>query len=338
MNMKRQLIIGLTISLACMAYVMRELDFGELWRLAKGVNPLYYLAVMALMALSFWVRSYRWRLLMSPVKQCSIANLYSVNLIGFMANNLMPARLGEFVRAYALARTEQVPASSALGTIVVERVLDGLCLLLVLFAALLFADPGAQAGDFSVAYLRGVGYGLLVLYLGVLAVSLALWRWPQATIGALGRLAGRISPKLGDKAVEILSAFAEGLAILGNARHLPMLMVQTLGVWLPFLGMYWIFLPALGMPASLLMAAMAMGGGSVGSAVPAGPGYIGTFQLAVTWTMMLAGAPQQQALAYSLLLWAAQVLPLTVAGLITMWKKGMDLSALQEKSQELVNK
>ncbi len=335
MKIKRQLIIGLAISLACLAYVLRELDFSTLWRLAAGVNPLYYLLVLLLMALSFWVRAARWRVLLSPIKDCGTGNLFAVNLIGFMANNVMPARLGELVRCYVLARTESLPAGSALGTIVVERVLDGLCLLLVLFAALFFADPRAHAGSFSVAYLRAAGLGLLVVYLLVLSVAVALWRWPAATIGTLGRLAGRVSPRLGQKLTELLGSFADGLAVLGRARQLLPLALQTLGVWLPFYALYFVFLPAVGLPLSPLLAGMAMAGGSVGAAVPAGPGYIGTFQLAVTWAMMLAGAPQQQALGYSLLIWAAEILPLTAAGLITMWKKGMDLSNLQEQSQGL---
>lgn len=335
MKIKRQLVIGLAISLACLAYVLRELDFSTLWRLAEGVNPLYYAAVSAMMALSFWMRSIRWRLLLSPVKDCTVGSLFSVNMIGFMANNVMPARLGELVRCYALARTESLPASSALGTIVVERVLDGLCLLLVLFVALFFADPKAHAGSFSVEYLRLAGLGLLALYLAVLAVAVALWRWPAATTGTLSRLAGRISPRLGAKAHELLGAFSDGLAVLGRTRNLLPLAWQTVVVWLPFYGLYLVFLPAVGLPMSPLLAGMALAGGSLAAAVPAGPGYIGTFQLAVTWAMMLVGAPQQEALGYSLLIWAAEILPLTAAGLLAMWKKGMDLSNLQEQSQGL---
>lgn len=197
--MKRQVIIGFAISLACLVYVLRDVDFAELWRLTLDVNPLYYLWVNVSLALSMWVRSYRWRLLLSPVKACRIEPLYSANLIGFMANDLLPARLGEFVRSYAAGRLEGIPASTTLATIVVERVLDGLCMLLVLFLALLFADPSAQAGAFNVAYLRGVGFALLALYLGVLAVSVGLWRMPQVTTKLITGIAGRISSSLAQK-------------------------------------------------------------------------------------------------------------------------------------------
>ena len=317
--------LGLLISLACLAYVLREVDFGLLWRLTRRVNPLYVLGLALLLALSLWFRSWRWRLLLEPIRRCRLGALYSANLIGLTANNLLPARLGELVRAYTLSRLEPVSASSALATLVLERVLDGLCLLLFLFAALLFADPQARAGAFSVTYLRGAGLFLLAVYLGVLALMLCLWRWPGATMGWLGRLAGRISPALGQRVEGLLETFHQGLAIIGRARRLVPLGLVSLAVWLPILGMFLLFLPAMEMPPSLLLAAMAMAGGFLGAAVPAGPGFVGTFQLAVSWCLMIAGADPQKAMAFSLIFWVVTNLPLTLAGLAEMWRRGTGL-------------
>ena len=318
--------VGLLISLACLAYVLREVDFHRLWQLTRQVNPLYVLGLAILLAISLWFRSWRWRLLLEPVHHCRLGTLYSANLIGLTANNLLPARLGELVRAYTLSQLEPVPASSALATLVLERVLDGLCLLLLLFAALLFADPQAHAGSFSVAYLRGAGLFLLTLYLGVLALMVCLWRWPRATMGWLGHLAGRLSPALGKRVEGLLETFHQGLAVIGRARRLVPLGLSSLAVWVPILAMFLLFLPAVEMPPSLMLAAMAMAGASLGSAVPAGPGFVGTFQLAVAWCLMMAGADPQKAMAFSLIFWAVTNLPLTLAGLTEMWRRGTGFS------------
>ncbi len=318
--------LGLLISLACLAYVLREVDFHRLWQLTRQVHPLYVVVLALLLGLSLWFRSWRWRMLLEPVRHCRLSTLYSANLIGLMANNLLPARLGELVRAYTLSQLEPVPASSALATLVLERILDGLCLLLVLFAALIFADPQARAGSFSVAYLRGAGFFLLAVYLGMMLLMVCLWRWPGGTMGWLGRLAGRISSSLGRRVEGLLKTFHQGLAVIGRARRLVPLGLVSLAVWLPILGMFMAFLPAMEMPLSPLLAAMAMAGASLGSAVPAGPGYVGTFQLAVTWCLVMAGADPQKAMAYSLIFWAVTNLPLTVAGLAEMWRRGTGLS------------
>lgn len=332
--MNLQGLAGLAVSLACLGWVLKDVDFARLWALTLEVNPLYILGVNLLMAVFFWLRSWRWRLLLQPVKEIGVGPLYSANLIGFMANDVLPARLGELVRAYVVDRITATPMTSVLATIVVERILDGLALLLVLFATLVFADPKAQAGAFNVAYMRGAGYTLLLAYLGVLAVMAALWRWPQATIGTIARLAGKLSPKLGETARHLLGTFAEGLAVLGHARHLPLILAQSMLIWAPMVCMYLLFLPALGLPPSLFMAAMAFAGASLASAVPAAPGYVGTFQLAVTWALVMAGADPERAAAYSLIYWAVQYFPLVIAGLVEMWRRGMSLKSLRGGQQD----
>jgi len=228
-----------------------------------------------------------------------------------------------------LNKMEPVPAAGVLASLVVERLLDGITLLTVLFLALLFTDPAARAGAFSVAYLRGVGYLLLVVYVGVLALILALWRWPEATAGRLTSLAGRLSPRLGEKTSGLLRAFTDGLAVLGQGRKLIPLLGLSGGVWLCFLLMYTLFLPAVGLPLNLLMGAMALAGSSLAGAVPAGPGYVGTMHLAVAWTLAMAGADLNLALSYSFIYWAVQYFPLTLAGLFEMWRRGMSLASLR---------
>jgi len=328
------LILGLAISLACLAFLLRGVDLARLWELIRQVHLLYYLMVAALLAVGYWVRSLRWRLLLKPLKDCNLGDLFSANLIGFMANNILPARLGELVRAYAANRLAQVPASSALATLVIERVLDGMTLLVVLFAALIFADPRAQAGAFNVAYLRAAGLFLLAAYLGVLAVMAALWRWPQAATGWLAGLAGRLSPRLGRWGQEALTHFTAGLAMLSQARHLPLLLLQSALLWALSLLAAYLFLPAVGLPLSPLMAAMVMAGSTLAAAVPSGPGYIGTIQLAMLWALMLAGADEERATAYAVVYWAACYFPMTAAGLVEMLRRGLSLGSLRQRAQE----
>ena len=318
-----RLALSLGLSLAALIYVGLKIDFARLWELLWGMNPLYILGVWAFLGLSYLMRAARWQRLLRPVAPARLGTLFSAVLIGFMANNLLPARLGELVRAYAARRLVGVPVSAVLGSLVVERLLDALTFLLLIFVTLLFVDPAASAGGFSTAYLRGAALGLLALYAAVVAVLLALRRRPERVIAFLARLAGRISSPLEERTAAALTAFNQGLGMLGRGRGLPGLLAMSLLVTLPHLVSYTVFLPAMGLPLDVLWGAMALVGAAMAASIPAGPGHIGTFQLGVMWALMLAGAPAQPAAAFGLLYWAICFVGVGLAGLVTMWRAGL---------------
>ncbi|MCB2190723.1 MAG: flippase-like domain-containing protein [Deltaproteobacteria bacterium] len=327
--MKWQILLGLAISAGCLVWLLGQVDLPRLWSLLAQLSPWYFLMVSVMLAWVFLLRSQRWRILLRPLKHCPLGPLYSANLIGFMANNVLPARLGEIIRAYTINRLRAVPVSGALATLVVERILDGMVILAIFFSALFFTDPAAQAGVFNVTYLRGVGFFLLAAYVGILGLLITLWRWPAATSGRLARLAGRLNHRLGQKTASILDDFTQGLGLLGQGRHLPLLIAQSVSLWLLNVAAAYLFLPAVGLPHNLLMAAMALVGGTLAAAVPSGPGYIGTSQVAMMWTLMLAGAEQDRAAAFGLVYWAAVYFPVTLAGLIEMLRRGLSLGSLR---------
>ncbi|MBI5521882.1 MAG: flippase-like domain-containing protein [Desulfarculus sp.] len=330
--------LSLAISLACLAYVLRELDFGRLWELARQVNPLYVAWINVLFALCMAVRTRRWQVLMRPVVKAPFAPLFSANLIGFMANNILPARVGELVRGWAGSRLAGLPVSAALGTIVVERLLDVTVLLGFLLVMLLFLDPGGRAEGIGVEYLHAAGWSLLTGYLIALAVMAALVAWPRAAISLGVKLAAKGSARLGERVESLLVSFTQGLATLGQGRALLHLLGLSVLVRVPILGMHYFFLPAVGLPQSLFLAAMATLGHLTALTIPAGPGYLGTYQLGVFWALLLAGAPREPALAYTVIFWAAQYFPIVLAGLVETWRHGLALSSLSRQGRELARR
>ena len=123
-------LIGLGVSLLLLLVLIYQVDLSEVDDALAKVNYKLYLAPsIALYFVAVYFRAVRWRYLLSPMKVLPVGRLYPVVVIGYMANNLLPARLGELVRAYYLARREPINASSALGTVAVERVYDGMTLL-----------------------------------------------------------------------------------------------------------------------------------------------------------------------------------------------------------------
>lgn len=331
---KLKTLLGLALSLACLGYVLRELDFARLWSLARGINPLYLLAINALYALSLVIRTWRWQALMRPVGACRFAPLFSANLIGFMANNVLPVRLGEVARAWAGARLAGPPLAATLATILSERMLDLPVMVGFLFVMLYFMEPGGAAGGFSVDSLHAAGVSLLCGYLVVMALLAAVARWPRPMIEFLAGVASRLSPGLAARLRRLLGSFTQGMATLGQGGALGRLLILSVLVRLPILGMHYCFLAAVGLPQTLYMAAMAALGHGLALMVPAGPGYIGTYQLGVFWTLLLAGAPREPALAYAVLFWAGQYFPIVIAGQVEAYRHGLALASLGRPVQE----
>lgn len=324
-------LLGLALSLLCLAWFLRQVDFARLGEMARALRPLPVLACLALVVLGIWFRSLRWRALLASVGEYRLGALFSANLVGLMANNLLPARLGEVARAYAAKRLAGTPVAGALGSIVVERVLDGLALCLVLFITLWFVAPEARAGAFDLAYLRGAGLGLLGLFSGVLALVVGLLRWPRRVTALVVGLAGRLSRTLARRLEGWLVSFGQGLAVLGQGRCLPGLVLYTVLVWFCAWGASLVFLPAVGLAPRPLWGALALVGGCLAGLVPAAPGYLGTMQLALYWALTLGDAPAEPSLAYAVMFWAVSYLTLTAAGLVELWRRGLKFSRLRRE-------
>jgi uncharacterized protein (TIRG00374 family) len=327
--------LGIALSLACLLWVLREVDFISLWQAARQLNLLYVVVVNLLYAASFAVRTIRWQLLLAPIKQAGFAPLFSANIIGFMANNLLPARLGELVRALVAARLTKTPLAGTLASLVMERMLDGPVVLGFIMAVLFSLDPKAGAGPLSIGALRTAGLSLFLVWLAILALLTAAVLWPQKVAQGVGGLAARMSPRLGVRLRQLLLTFGQGLSSLRRPGLLLRLLLLSMGVRAFIFLMHTVFLAAVGLPINLMLGAMATLAALLATSMPAAPGSIGAFQLATYWALVMVGAPEQQAMAYSILYWAVQYFPLVAVGMVETYRQGLNLSVLSHGGAKL---
>ena len=330
-----QVWLGIALSLACLVWVLREVDFFQLWQAVRRTNPLYILLVNVLFAGSFIMRTFRWQLLLQPVKRADFAPLFSSNIIGFMANNLLPARLGELVRALVASRLAKAPLAGTLASLVVERMLDGPVVLGFLLVVLFFLDPQAEAGPLTVAAIKTAGLSLFTVWLIMLALMAAAVRWPEQVANTVGAAAARLSLRLGVRLRRVLLTFGQGLAPLRRPRLLISLFLLSLGVRAFIFLMHTVFLAAVGLPLDIMLGAMATLAALLATSIPAAPGSIGAFQLATYYALVMVGAPEQPALAYSILYWAAQYFPLVAAGLVETYRQGLNFRFLSSGGRAL---
>jgi hypothetical protein len=270
--------------------------------------------------LAFWLRSLRWRYLLHSVRPIPQSILFPATMIGFLANNLLPARLGEFVRAHVVGKRAGISRSAALASIVVERIFD-LFTLLGLFAVIVAVSkfPG---GLEKVA--------LIVFVIGLLALALILvWnRHPGPVVAWILRLV----PRRGRERVGSLAAgFGEGLGVFDRASHIFIVCGISIAMWVAIVIVSWFSIIALGIripePQGAMVALVAI---CLVTMVPSAPGFIGTLQGAGTAALLAFGVPKEQGLAFSIVYHATQWVPTNVVGAAYLLHEGLSLRQLSQ--------
>ena len=322
---------GVLVSVATLGLLVLFVDRSELWHALRTANYLYLAPAIVLYFIGQWFRALRWKYLLAPIANISARRLYPVIIIGYMANNILPARLGELVRAVYLAQREKevgVPASIA--TLSVERLYDGLTLLaLGAFAAPILLAAGLFS-DSSLAY-RSTAIVLMVGVVASFAVALAVLTalaCSQRTVDWLIRLTGLLPRRFRQLAADVVLGFVAGLAALTSPGKHAILFVASLPVWLAEVGVYLIVAYSFNLDAffpSFWLLTVAIVLVTVTSnlitAIPASIGGIGAFEIVAQQTLVGLAVGAGTAASYSvavhlLALW----LPVSLAGLgLLLW-------------------
>ncbi len=315
------LALNLGISGFFMWLAVRGIDFAELKQSFYGVGIGFAALSVGLNLFSCWLRAIRWQYLLMPIKKIPTHNVFSALMIGFMINNVLPFRLGEFVRGYALKQTDNISFSASFGTVVVERIIDVLTLL-VIFGFILFFFPfpdWVKSGGVLVAGI--VIFSILIMYLLVKKTEWAL--------SVIRKLAGLFSSKLADQAERIARSFIEGISFLHSARSywaIILLSAVTWGVYIYV--MYTMFFAVrfdeiYGL--NTLDATVVMVFTSFAIMIPAAPGYVGTFHEIAKQSLMLLHVDKEPALGYAIIFHACTYISVTGIGFVYFLKNRIRL-------------
>jgi uncharacterized protein (TIRG00374 family) len=326
--MKRwQFWAGLGISALFMTLALREVEFAAAWQYVRAARWEGLLLGWLCLVASYLVRAWRWRVIMSSVQPVPTWTVGRVYMAGLMANNLLPARIGEVVRAYLLGQTAAMPAAAALGTIAVERVFDVL-------VALGFLVVGAALG-----VLGGLGGAVwvgaaLVCALVIGLASLALWG--DRLVDFSARQVARLSPVWAGRLAGLGHSFVQGLRSIGSARRAIEIGLWSLGAWLLFAGYAAFVLGAYGLRTSLPGVLFLLGVGGMGVSIPSAPGNVGTLEGAYMLALQLLGVGDSSArasfaLTYHVLEWVTTC----TIGLLSLGQLGLSLGELSRMGRGL---
>ena len=302
--------IGVLISLVCVYLVLRGVDLGQTAGLLGGARLEWLcLAVVGVIAdLAF--RALRWQCLVAPIRHVPLRRLTAYMLVGYLANNVLPARLGELVRSHYLGDREGISRSATLGTVVVERVVDTVVLVGIGAAAILVLNV---RGVVVSAILVGVALaGLLVV---ALAVTLAAHRLPGA---------GRIAAFLGrwPRVKGIVLRLRDGLRVAALPRTVAVAAVLSVAAWSCTVVAVLAAGQALGIQLTIGEGALLAAGTNLATAVPSGPGYLGTFEYAGQTIAAAFGFPASRGLALALLIHVLTLAVSSAGGAVALVRLG----------------
>ena len=338
----RRFWLALGVSLLFLGFFLLRIDLAETWeKLGDADYSLLLPALVAYFAAVFF-RAMRWQHLLAPMKVLSIRRLYPIVVVGYMANNILPVRLGEVVRAYYIGEKERVSKTTALATIAVERVLDGLTLLF--FAAVASLSLPLVGLLHGLGDKAGVPWVLLALTMSTpFVVVAAVMIVASSSPPWLGRLVERVvlvlPHQVRPKVARLVYLFVEGLAVLRSPRRLFVVFLLSLPVWLFEALMYYIIGLSFGLedffsPAEMWAVVLLVTATSnLATSIPAAGGGIGTFEVAAAATLTLLDVNPAVAGAYTIVLHVALLVPVTLLGLVYLWLDNLSLAQLTRRSR-----
>ncbi len=314
--MKRtvQLLIGLLVSAFFIYLVLPSLHLPDVWHSLQTANYWWILPGVATYFLGLWARTWRWHYMLRHLKPVSLRRLFPVVCIGYFGNNVYPLRAGEVIRSYVLKRKESIAMSSSLATVIIERIFDGLVMLIFVFLALPFAPMPVMYRNLVVL--------LTVLLLTATAVFIWMAARPQRVIRFYNWFAGRILPeRIRLRTDDIYERFIFGLQSLSSSTDILMIFATSVVVWLMETVKYWFVMHAFPFEVSFIVLMLMNGLVNLATTLPSAPGYVGTFDAPGIETLVAFGVERNIAAGYTFTLHAALWLPVTALGAFFFWRE-----------------
>lgn len=328
-------LVGIALSIALLWWTFRNEDLGRIAHEISLANPVLLLLATAAATFVFWIRAWRWKALVDPVHRgTSFRSRFAAVSIGFMGNNLLPARIGEFARAYAFSRIEPVPLVASFSTLVIERLLDAVFVVVSLLVAMAlpsFPDVGTVGWLATTARtLAGlVGIAFVMLFLLVV--------FPERTVRILEDVFMRILPaRFRRPLVDALEAFLKGVSVLRDPQLLLRAGLWTIVLWLVNALGFWLALEAFSINLPFSAAVFLQAAVALFVSAPSGPGFFGLFEAAARLVLIdLWAQDPSRSLAFAAGFHLAGFIPITLIGLYYLRQVGLTLGAMAQTEEEV---
>lgn len=327
MNRSLRIAIGIVISLAALALAIPpRSEWANVAAAFARVHYAYVLPIALINVYSIVIRCQRWRLLLRPVGDVPLLPLFSATAIGFFCNMILPLRVGEVVRPVLLARRTGTPVSSVFASVVLERLLDMLTILVFLGLTMTLV-PVSDA-------IRRSGIAFLLLAIVAVTAIFGLQRRHRLAVGTVEWLLRRLPDSLATRAEHALHSFIDGLQGIGDGRVMIRILAYSLFLWSVIGSIFALGFIACDLPVPLVSGGLALVTIVAGAvSAPSAPGFIGTFQAGCIVGLGLFGISRADAVPYSFVVWAAQWGAQIVLGVVFLLRENIsfrEVTAVEE--------
>jgi len=321
--------LGIGVSALFMFLLFRKIDFQQLASALRMVDFRFIIAAVGVTFSSYFLRAVRWHYLLIPEKPIPLTTLYPATVIGYMANNVLPARLGEFVRAYVLAQREGMETPTVFASLVIDRLFDGFTVILILLATLFSLQLPHEMAEAGTA-LRAGGIITFMLYCVVMFFLFLLKRRTVKTLSFVRLLLKPFPENLSGKVIPLLGSFIAGIRLSARGVHVFALLFSSLMIWVCcvvsvdlVLRGFDVRLPITASMFILVLLVFAV-------MVPASPGFIGTYHYACFKGLSIFGVGESTAVSIALVMHGVSFFPVIAAGFYHLWRGNISLSAVRK--------
>jgi uncharacterized protein (TIRG00374 family) len=316
----RRVWIGLAVSFLFLALLFRQVDRHELSAALEEIEPAWLLAAFAVELGALWFRALRWRLILDSAIRIKTRDAFSVVIIGYAANNLLPVRAGELVRAQLLHDSHGASRLGTLGTIVVERIFDGL--ILALFLAGTIAIAGGSSFLQVVAAIMTAAFVVGTIVLAVLAMQ------PEGRDRWSPRLLRLVPMRVRPRARVWLASFLTGLRGLRGVRSWFLVIAATVTSWFLEAVAYWLVGIGFGISLDFPLYLAVCGAANLAIAAPSTAGGVGPFEFFAQKALTAFGVGTAAATVYALVLHMLLLIPVVLLGIALLWRRHMGLGTM----------
>ena len=306
MNRIIKFILGVLISVIGLYYAFRQINFWELWIIIKNVNFILVILAIVILLLSNIIRAWRWQILVKPIKDVSFEPAFSSIMIGYFGNSVLPFRMGEFLRAFVVADKTSLTASTAFGTIVIERILDFIGLSIVILLIM------------TVYPLTSVGGSIII---GVIVLSLTAFIFFFLFGGFKSSLLVKIEKSsllrigLLHKILLFIKNFLDGATTIRATNKLGIILLYTLIIWIMYYCSTYLATIATGIELEWFGFGVLLISTTLAISIPAAPGYVGTYHAAAVYILTnLFDVGRSNAQAAAIILHAVGTIPIVIIG------------------------
>jgi uncharacterized protein (TIRG00374 family) len=323
--------IVLLLTVGLLAFFLHGVNLSDVWEKTREADARLLVLGVCVTLMTYVLRAFRWQYLLAPIGPTRFSTAFPTTVIGFAASFLLPGRPGEVLRPYLLAKRENLPPTACFATVILERLLDLITVLLLFGVFVVLVDPASLSGD-PAMYARVKTGGLLAAAVSVagLIVFFFLARHPER-LGAWALRIERVLPaRLARLVASLVESFAQGLAVMRRPAHLLGSLALSFPLWLSIALGIFVTSHAFHMTFGYLGSFLVMTLLVVGVAVPT-PGQVGGFHTAYKIAVMtFFGASESTAVGAAIVLWAVSFVPVTLLGLAFMAREGLSLGRMRE--------